>query len=841
MLKFILSFQFLFLTQVLVGTQFVAAQQTIPQQIISKYDSIRNVAPREKLYIHFDSNVYTQQDTIWFKAYLVNATLNTQSSLSALIYAELLNTNGDVIDILSLPTTLGLTWGAFALNEDKYPAGSYTFRAYTNWMKNFGNTYIFQKEIKILSTEVKLQVASNAKPGRSTTNLNRTAPSRSNGENDIQFLPEGGNWMSGVYQKMAFKAINPVGKGIEINGEIIDSKQHKITDFKSNAMGMGYFQMTPLAGEIYTAKIKTPTNVVSKNLQQSQISGTALQVDPLYSKDSVRIIITTNLPEQELTVIGQSRGVLCFVAVIKSGLGRKTIKIAKNIFSTGVAQVLIMNGKKQLLNERNFFVDFENHLKINGTTQIASYGIRDSIPISIKVTDQMGKPISGSFSIAVTDDGQVLKDSINDTHILSYLLLSSDLKGEIENPGSYFHQPNEQTKRDLDALMLTQGWVSYDWTSKSKPQFKAEKEYTISGNVTNLMNKPSVGAKVALLGKNKSFMLIDTLTNDKGEFIFDRLPYLDSASFVIQALNTKGKKGTLGITVNEFMRPPVIALSKNKIDDNAQPLDSISSKLIATKNEAYQAALKSGIVLREVKIVGKRTIKGSKNLNGPGEASQILGEKELGPIAKKTLLQVLEEKIKGFRAGNRRKSLVRDYFVNGDLARFVIDGMELDFFYTPSENMGGDDYYQFVKGYLDYYNAEDIKGVETMENGLSFRYKSRFKDPLDENTYAFIEITTKTGAGPFLKKSANLYLIRPINYGSTKVFYQPKYRSINKSDKRPDFRSTLYWNPNVVSNENGEAQFSFFSSDKKGTYTVWIEGTDTMGGIGMKTMRILIK
>jgi len=841
MLKFIPRFQFLLLSYIAFCVQFAAAQQTSPQQIITKYDSIRNVAPREKLYIHFDSNIYTQQDTIWFKAYLVNSTLNNQSSLSALIYAELINANGDVVDILSLPTTLGLTWGAFALNEDKYPPGSYTFRAYTNWMRNFGNTYIFQKEIKILSTEVKPQVTNNTKSVKSGTSPNKTVSSSVNTENDIQFLPEGGTWLSGVHQKMAFKAIDPAGKGIEISGEIIDSKQNKIVAFKSNVMGMGYFQMAPLADETYTAKIKTPTAVVTKNLQKVQTSGIALQVDPLYSKDSVRIIITANLPEQELTIIGQSRGVLCFVAVIKSNQGRKVIKVAKNIFSTGVAQVLIMNSKKQLLNERNFFIDLEDHLKINITTTKVSYRIRDSIPISIKVSDHLGQPSAGSFSIAITDDGQLLKDSVNDANILSYLLLSSDLKGAIENPGYYFHQFDEQTKRDLDALMLTQGWVSYDWTSKIKPQFKAEKEYTISGNITNVMNKPSVGAKVALLGKNKSFMLIDTLTNDKGEFIFDRLPYLDSASFVIQALNTKGKKGTLGITVNEFMRPPMVNLPKNKIDDTTQPLDSISSNLIATKNEAYQTALKSGIVLREVKIVGKRTIKGSKNLNGPGEASQILGENELAPVAKKTLLQVLEEKIKGFREGNRRKTHLRDYFINGDLARFFIDGMELDYFFTPSEGMVNDEYYHFVKGYLDYFNAEDIKGIETMENGLSFRYKNQFENPLDQNTYAFIEITTKTGSGPFLKKSANLYLIKPINYGSTKVFYEPRYNSSTKSDKKPDFRSTLYWNPNIVTNKNGQAQVSFFSSDKKGTYTIWVEGTDTMGGLGMKVMKVVVE
>ena len=841
MLKFTLRFQFLFLLLVVLCAQFAAAQQTIPQQIITKYDSIRNVAPREKLYIHFDSNIYTQRDTIWFKAYLVNATLNNQSSLSALIYAELINANGDVVDILSLPTTLGLTWGAFALKEDKYPAGNYTFRAYTNWMKNFGNTYIFQREIKVLSTEVKSKTEQNAKVTAEIVTRQQRTITKASREIDIQFLPEGGNWVADVFQKMAFKAINNAGKGTVISGEVFDSSQNKVAEFTSNNKGMGCFSMVPKANETYTAKIRTPAGEIIKNLPNPLLSGTTLQLVTKYASDSLRIMLTSNLIDEELTVIGQSKGVVCFVVVVRPNVKTRIIQLKKDVFPTGVSQIILMNSKKQLLNERNFFLNLNDQLKINTTTPALTFGVRDSIPIALKVTDYLGKPVAASFSVAITDDGQVLKDSVNDANILSYLLMTSDLKGEIESPGYYFHQPNEQTNQDLDLLMLTQGWVSYHWEGDKKSIVSAEKEYTISGKVDNVLNKPSVGGKVTLLGKNKSFMLIDTVTNAKGEFVFDQLPVLDSASFVIQAKNSKGKNGTLGITVNEFVRPLFSLPVQNKNIEIEQPLDSIAAKFIATKNEAYQMALKSGIILREVKIVGKRSIKGSKNLNGPGQANQILGDIELEPLAKKTLYQVLMEKIKGFREGFRPKTNIKDFFINSDLARFVIDGMDVDFFYSSTGIMENSEYYYYIRSYLDYYNAEDVTGIETMQNGNSFAYKNRFKDPLDPNTYAFIEITTKSGVGPFLKKRANMYMIKPVNYGNTKVFYEPKYTVANKADKKPDFRSTLYWNPNVLANEDGIANFSFFSADKKGSYTVWIEGTDTEGGLGMKVMKVVIK
>ena len=86
-----------------------------------------------------------------------------------------------------------------------------------------------------------------------------------------------------------------------------------------------------------------------------------------------------------------------------------------------------------------------------------------------------------------------------------------------------------------------------------------------------------------------------------------------------------------------------------------------------------------------------------------------------------------------------------------------------------------------------------------------------------------------------------MYLYRPVNYGDNKVFYHPKYTLANKSDKKPDFRSTIYWNPNLLTNEKGESTISFFAADKPGSYTVWIEGTDLQGNFGFKTMKLLIK
>lgn len=811
-------------------------------RIIAAYDSVRKVAPREKIYIHFDKHNYLSQDTIWFKAYLVDATLLTQSKISGLIYTEIINEYGAVMETLSLPTNFGLAWGAFTLDEKKYKPGKYMFRAYTKWMQNFGDLHIFKREFNIYANE--LPTTTNKSLNITTTVNNNQSNNRTNTTNqeiDIQFLPEGGTLLNDVHQKIAYKALDKAGKGLAINGEVFDANQKLVTKFTSNNLGMGTFEFTPKSDVVYTAKVYTVYGSSIQNLPKSKQQATTLNLINEINSDSLAITIYSTLKDEPLTIIGQARGVLCFIASFNPNIQRRTIKISKDIFPTGVAQILILNSKKKVLNERNFFVNLNNQLTVTTKSNVLEYGLRDSIPIQISVKDFNGKPIPSSFSVSVTDDTQVSKDVVNDEHILSNLLLTSDLKGTIEKPGYYFSRQDQEISNDLDALMLTQGWVSYNWDTEKKPTFKPEKEYAVTGKVSNLVNKPSANAKITLLGKNKSTIIMDTVTNQNGEFVFNQLPLLENASFIIQALNTKGKSGTLGIEVDMLERP-TINVAKPNYKPAILTVDSALEEQISSKKKVYEAGIKSGILLREVNITGKRIIRGSKNLNGLGMASQIITEEDLAPIYKKTLYDALREQVKGFREGMRRKSTTRDFFVNADLARIVFDGVEIDFFYEPSSVIGDQQgYYNFVKSFLDYYYAEDIKGIEILANGYSFSYKSKFKNPLDENTYAFIEITTKTGAGPFLKKAANMFMLKPINYGSDKVFYSPKYVNKSTANQLPDYRSTIYWNPNVVTNVNGEGSFSFYAAEKKGTYTVWLEGTDLDGNFGFSTLKLTIK
>jgi hypothetical protein len=808
------------------------------RQIIAQYDNLNRFLPKEKLYVHFDKSIYTTQDTIWFKAYLLDETLKSEAKLSGLVYIELIDYKGDVVKSISLPTETGVTWGGLAINTN-YQPGNYTFRAYTNWMQNFGPQYFFKKQLKIVALTNPKPIAK-AEVNRllETKNIPKSYI-KGNQKFDVQFLPEGGTWVAGIEQKMAFKAIMANGKGIEIAGEIIDSKKNVILQFASNQKGMGYFKLTPKLDEEYTAVFKSPVDIKNQTLPKVLPKGINLQVANDFQSDSLSI--TVNNMDKELYLIGQSRGTLCFVSNIKANMPIKTIKVSKEIFPTGISQIIVLDANKQAINERSFFINHKNELKIAVTTNQIVYSTRDSIPLHLKVSDRMGKPVIGSFSMAVTDDEQVAKDTLNDGNILTYLLLSSDLKGEIENPGQYFYQTNEENHNALEALVLTQGWTSYYNRPLNATPFKAEKDFTISGRINNILNKPIAKANITLLGRNKKPLVLQTVANDKGEFVFDNLPVMDSASFVIQALNAKDKKGTLGIELDQFKRATIELMPQLNNEAQIEKTDTIVGNLIKLQQEAY-VNTNGGQMLREINVVGKKVIKNSRNLNGAGEADLTFTTADLDKTSKKTVYETLTEKLTGFRAGVPGKTIhAVNFYVSGSLTKFLIDGVYLDDLLPPSAT-GNYDYYTFIKSYLDFYTSEDIAGIEIMYSDKNSNlYQFRYLDPKSPLQYCFIEITTKSGAGPYLQKSANKYLYKPMDYGDLKVFYSPKYTSSIKAIKGSDFRSTLYWAPNLVTDEKGEANTSFFSSDKKGTYTVWLEGSDMLGNFGIKTLKLQIK
>jgi hypothetical protein len=73
--------------------------------------------------------------------------------------------------------------------------------------------------------------------------------------------------------------------------------------------------------------------------------------------------------------------------------------------------------------------------------------------------------------------------------------------------------------------------------------------------------------------------------------------------------------------------------------------------------------------------------------------------------------------------------------------------------------------------------------------------------------------------------------ITPMGYARKKEFYEPKYFTVKPNLDINDLRTTIYWNPKIVTDANGKASFEFFNADGKGSYRAVLEGIDADGNL----------
>ncbi|MBB2151427.1 hypothetical protein [Pedobacter gandavensis] len=884
-------------------------------QIITRLNTQNDSLSIEKLYLQTDKPTYLAGDTLWFKAYLLNASFLTYSTKSGVLYLELSNDSNKLVQRIMVPVISGMAYGYMGLDLD-LKQGGYTLTGYTNWMRNFGESYLFKKHFYIgndagsnwlinynanlINDDNKQRIELGLRINQfdkspvglremqmsvmdakrtwfkdkvetsldGTLKLKFDLPNKVSGKNitlgiqdlrksqgsrklliplifnrpekiDLQFMPEGGKLVVGQKTNITFKALNEDGYGVAISGKIYNSKQQEITSFKTAHAGMGIFSLVPEKAETYTARIQLPDGKYqSYQLPFVEQTGITLNVTNRFKSDSCEVTLTPTAGiASTYYLFGMARNIVCWASVADFSKGAIKFVLNKKFFPSGIIRLILMGEDKMGLNERMFYNDLGDHLNIQLESNKSEYQQRDSISLNVKVSDHTGNPIQGSFSLAVTDNGQVKIDSIAERSILSHMLLTSDLKGNIEGPGYYDDAATNSEKwQHLDYLLLTQGWVGYDWPQAFKSAepfvYSNEEEFSIKGKVTNAFNKPVAKAPIALFSKKPLFIL-DTLTDDKGNFIFRGINPIDTPAFFISAKNKKGKSFNVGIEMEEF-KAPVFSPVTDRIVPWFVNIDTgtnlIVNNQVTLKKEQLRVTGRN--MLKEVVINARKVIKDSKNLNGPGAADVIIDEEQLLKAGRTTLGELLEKSIKGFRP-----NAPFNYKIHTMLVHLIIDGINTDFFIPPETSQ-----YQYLKDIFEYYDAEEIKGVEVMTSTrYQMRYSTYYLHPLDKPwDHAFIEVTTRGGKGPFLKKSIGTYLYKPMPFIVPKEFYSPKYTSSSIADKS-DIRSTIYWKPNIITDKNGKATVNFYAADNPGIYTVIIEGADLEGYLGVKRKQIIVK
>lgn len=827
--------------------------------VISQFFAARQAIQQSKLYLHLDKPYYSAGDSIWFKGYLVNSTTHTTSLLDNFIYVELLSRRDSVVFKKKIRKEDNIFQGCIPIDA-VFPAGEYTIRAYTNWMRNADNDFFYSRNIKIANPiDASIQSAveyEHAETGETTvlivywasdkipysekqikysictqtgeklkektirTDENgyiripmKTADSEKKLHIDTEFVddeisyaktfyipdfstdfmltffPEGGDLMEETRQLLAFKCQQSNGYSLEVNGFIQDQQGDTITSFSTEHDGMGCISFYAEKGKSYRATAISEDGTRKQfDLPQAKENGFSLALVQSTGKlhYQIKTSPSTEWPDS-LFLVGHTRGYLMFVFPVSKG--NETGMIDLHNLPEGITHFILSDKNGSALTERLAFIYPEESLTWKVSPNKPLYERRDKVSLSVQLQTQDNVPVSGDFSISVTDNRAVIPDMLAD-NILSNLLLTSDLKGYIENPGYYFTEKNRKTLRGLDLVMMTHGWRRFnvkDFNEEvENPSYFIEKGQFISGRIKNFVGKGAKNASIVAAAMNHNFAKFLT-TNEKGEFVLDDMEYVDSTMFVIQA-RTKGGLALVEIEMDAETFPEV--KNKNLFTDTLFHFND--NYLLFSSEKYYNEGGERVVNLKEVVIRGKQS-KESKE-----EAERVWADYSMSP-------EMLE------------KSLVRSA---QELFRDAMGGAELE---TPLVVLDGmccwDDNYILSTIY-----PEDILTFDL--------YKDQSKCPYGSPSKSgpAVVITLKPEA--MNRKKQGIALFQSLGYAQSVEFYHPIYDTPEKkANQLPDIRTTVYWNPKLSIDETGMTNVEFYTTDSPTSYNIEIEGVTTEGKV----------
>jgi hypothetical protein len=739
---------------------------------------------QERVHIHFDKDVYLPGETIWVKAYILSG--SKPSNRSKNIYFDWTDLNGNLLSHNSSPVTEGAAASSFVIPAG-FELGTVHIKAYTQWMLNFDNDFLYNKDIPVLT----LWKGTIQQPEKQVASL--------------RFFPEGGDLVTGLNSTLAFEATTNHGKPVNVQGVIKNSNNEIVDSFATVHDGMGSFKFRPAVNEKYTAIWKDesgeshttalpeakPTGAVVR-IKVSSGNGIHFQVErPANGADNFKTITLIGTRQQQ--------------QVYKSVIDLKTDTLAEGTIpaeqlESGVMQVTVFDANMAPFSERVVFInnhrsEFAPQIK----NEVVNLNKRGKNEISIEIPDSL----ASNLSVSVTDGG-LGYDSSN--HIITDFLLSSDIKGNIINPAFYLSNDADSTRFYLDLVMLTHGWRRFKWEELMAGKFP-ELKYSEENDYLNITGQ--IAAANTLFDNNDSIALL-LVTRDRKKYVLS-LPLSPDGSFVqkgmlfydsvqiVYRVNHSSKLGS-GSTINfqtsllpaslstvpstnpgfEWIKVPDVILEKElngaltEMRDYSRLIPGLNYVFSPNKNDST----KTGLETASHYLLG----------NFPGfkfpYASTVVSSSNT------------ENRYASFSSNPAAQQAVSAAQKNN--VNLSLDGVTV--------------------------NMDDLKQI-AMRDILFIKFLQK-TSPKD---IPVLSITTRQSVDQnnIINNKTGFAIVS--GYTAAKEFYSPQY-SDNVDDQATDYRSTIYWNPRVLLDKNHrKVKLVFYNNDISNKFRIVVEGFNKEG------------
>ncbi len=742
----------------------------------------------EKVYLHHDKPMYLAGEKLWFRAYLAQLATNVPSSEDDMLHIELLSPQGKFIFSSTVPAVHGKSYGGIQL-PDSLPSGVYTLRAYSEWMRNFGERLYYHEKMIILNPVEE-------KPG--------LARSVINDRNLIAFSAEGGTLVDGIPSQIGFRAEDRFGNGINIKGRITEENGRSVSAIKSVFDGFGNVFMLPRAGVAYNINFNDP-EIGLATFPKVQTAGYSVMINNL-KPNTIDILVRGNT---------RLEGNKFYLLVISNGLliDRRMGMLTKQVFRTeipktnlppGFAQILLIDEFGHLFNKRIIYHNPPEEAVVKIYQAKKSYDPRGKIELVLELRDQNGKPLSNAnISISVLDKDKLIRP-VDGRNIRSYLNLEYQSDHLLSRPAELLSGFDRETLKDIDLIALNQSSVvpeilSFDSLQRidSIPvQFQRRK--TLAGRaIGKNTGKPLARGYLTILTEDRAWYI---LTDGEGAFQMPPALTAGADKVFVSALDDGGYRVSVNLLWSQYS-----SREEEEQWETAQTeIPKKALNYLEKSNPAGEAV--------SAQTINPDAMMTSAGGTGNRPAPDFIYKPEPKKRRHGSVLDVLDKAIAGVTVNNQKDNIKITF--NGDSRSplVILDGLILNF--HEFLKAGGKDDLNLLKDVF----SSDIDKIEVYGHGKIMNFYGQKWDG------GVLYIHTKQ-----LEKWQKIHgsILEEINFPALlpiSVYKGPEYSSKGVPPGGFDSRSTLYWNPDITTNRRGRVKISFYNSDEAKNMQICVEG-----------------
>lgn len=761
----------------------------------------------EKLHLHFDKSIYNKGETIWYKSYIQVG--NGPSDFSRNFYVDWYDQNGILVSHTIQPIFESSARGQFEIPAN-YKGDKIHLKAYTQWMLNFDSSFVYIKDIPVIQTDTANQTK-------------KVLPVAS-----IQFFPEGGDLINGINSNVGFIVTNQTAKPVNIRGAIFNNTNQLVDSFLTMHDGMGKFAIEPNAKESYYCNWIDEYGIShTTNLPAAKKNGVALESKLKQDKAVFVIKRSAELAEnfKQVHVIATINQQVVFNA--SANLSTKRIVAGEfpiDSLNSGILQITLFDRDWLPIAERIQFVknmDYEFFPNVQVINKRLSKRGKNTIEVIVPDT------VLSNLSVSITDAGLYHNNSSN---IISQLLLSDDIKGEVYNPAHYFEKDNDATNEQLDLVMMTHGWRKYHWDEIAKNKlpvltYPMDSDYlqikgniVVSGSQSNFKANPTI--TLVMQARDSSKQYFNVPINADGSFKQRGIIFFDTTKVYYQ-INGDKKLNEMA-TVSYQYSLPMTAYARAMRVANFHVIDSVQlrqSNLFYSTIARTRKTMDSTVILKEVTVNSKV----------------------------KSNIDLLDEKYTTglFNSKNGYSfDVMNDDRAKGSLDIFhylqdLVPGMNVSIPIlgangatdANSNNVPG---LNWRDGSPDLFinempaDAGALMELSMSEVAYIKVYRPPFMAASGSGASGAIVVYTKKGSDIKTDNVKGLRYTLISGYTNYKEFYQPDYSTLQS--KYTDTRTTLYWNPYILTDKkNKSVKFDFYNNDLTTKFRLVLEGVNANG------------